>query len=226
MKGTVFLAENFCPDNAAKLLWKAIDGLGTDENSIIKIVSSCNNYQRQLIKLSFFNLFHKELLKELNSEIRIRLSLDFRQLLRALFMSPLDFDTHCLKMCVKGLGTNEKGLVEILLTKTSNQLEKIRVEYNKKFGVSLEEDVAQDTSGDFRKIVVPLCRVKRKSSVNVLEANRVACEIDKSFTQFKGSDTPRFDLIGFCCRESYPQILFTFQEYKKVKRTKFHSTVI
>ena len=53
-------------------------------------------------------IFMKELLKELNSEIRIRLSLDFRQLLRALFMSPLDFDTHCLKMCVKGLGTNEK----------------------------------------------------------------------------------------------------------------------
>ena len=58
---------------------------------------------------------HQDLLKELNSELRIRLSTDFRQLLRALFMSTVEFDIHCLKMCVKGLGTNEKVRAAVYL---------------------------------------------------------------------------------------------------------------
>ena len=45
MKGTVFLAENFCPDNAAKLLWKAIDGLGNF------------NFTRTFNYLLSFNIF-------------------------------------------------------------------------------------------------------------------------------------------------------------------------
>ena len=53
-----------------------------------------------------------------------------------------------------------KALVEILLTRSPDDLEKARVEYPKRFGVSLEEDIAQDTSGDFRKTVFPLSRVR------------------------------------------------------------------
>jgi len=218
-KGTILEKKSFCAERAAKILWKAIDGLGTDEDTIIEVVGSCNNYQRQLIKLAFFKIYQKDIIKELNSELRIRLSPDFRQLLRSLFMSTVEFDVHCLKLCVKGLGTDEKALVEILLTRSPDDLEKARVEYPKRFGVSLEEDIAQDTSGDFRKTVFPLSRVKRKPSNNRLDkdkAHRTAQEIDRSFTQFRGTEEPRFDLIGFCCRESFPQMLVTFSEYERI----------
>lgn len=49
--------------------------------------------------------------------------------------------------------------MEILLTRSPDALASARSEYPKRHGVSLEEDIAQDTSGDFRKTVFPLSRV-------------------------------------------------------------------
>lgn len=50
-------------------------------------------------------------------------------------------------------------MVEILLTRTTEEMSLVRAEYFEKHGVQLEIDVADDTSGDFRKTVYPLSMV-------------------------------------------------------------------
>ena len=60
---------------------------------------------------------------------------------------------------VIGFTTIFQGLVEILLPYPSNKLKATRQEYIAQFGVGLEVDVAEDTSGDFRKFVFNLSRV-------------------------------------------------------------------
>ena len=45
---------------------------------------------------------------ELNSEWVVSISFAFKQLLRALFMTPIEFDVSSLKSTIKGLGTDEK----------------------------------------------------------------------------------------------------------------------
>ena len=52
-----------------------------------------------------------------------------------------------------------QALVEILLTRSTEELKKAKTRYLEMFGVSLEADVADDTSGDFRKLVYSLSRV-------------------------------------------------------------------
>ncbi|XP_076822782.1 annexin A7-like isoform X2 [Clavelina lepadiformis] len=158
-RGTIFPSKDFDAAKAAQALWKAVDGIGTDETAIINIVSSCNNQQRQDIKQEFLKYYRKDLVKEFKSELQIRLAFDFKQLLISLFMTPAEFDANCLKASTKGLGTDEKTLVEVLLTKTADELSHVRTQYMQKFKTSLEDDVADDTSGDFRKFVYPLSRL-------------------------------------------------------------------
>ncbi|CAK8673708.1 unnamed protein product [Clavelina lepadiformis] len=217
-RGTIFPSKDFDAAKAAQALWKAVDGIGTDETAIINIVSSCNNQQRQDIKQEFLKYYRKDLVKEFKSELQIRLAFDFKQLLLSLFMTPAEFDANCLKASTKGLGTDEKTLVEVLLTKTADELSHVRTQYMQKFKTSLEDDVADDTSGDFRKFVYPLSRAKRSSShlVNSQKACDVAREIHTTFTEYRGTDTPRYDFIGFCCSENYRQIRTTIEEYEKL----------
>lgn len=50
LKGTVRPVDNFNPDADAKALRKAMKGLGTDEDTIIDIITHRSNAQRQQIR--------------------------------------------------------------------------------------------------------------------------------------------------------------------------------
>lgn len=215
---TIVRNKHFDVKESTEMLWRAISGIGTDDETIINVVASCNNAQRQEIKKQFEELYQKDLIKELKSELKIRFCVDFKQLLFALFKRPAVYDAGCLKGATKGLGTNERRLVEILLTRSPKELQAIREEYSRKFRTQLEDDVADDTSGDFRKFTFTLSRGKRAPSrvVDSEKAKDDASEINLSYTTLKGTDEPRFDLIGLCCTESYQQLKKTFEEYEKL----------
>ena len=48
------------------------------------------------------------------------------------------------------------------------------------------------------------------------KAKETAEEIDRTFTEYRGTDTPRFDFIGLCCSRNYALMKATFEEYEKV----------
>ncbi|XP_039270269.2 annexin A4-like [Styela clava] len=224
---TMMKNDDFNVREETQSIWRAIHGLGTDEEAIIQIVSSCNNAQRQEIKKEFTVLYQKDLIKEFKSELKIRFSPDFKQLLLALFQRPLVYDAVSLKGATKGLGTDERCLVEILLTRTAAEMQGIREEYSRKFKLSLEDDVADDTSGDFRKFTYTLSRGKRSpsSSVDADKARHVASQIYSTYTELRGTDQPRFDFIGLCCCEGFPQLRKIFEAYKEVTKSDINAFI-
>ena len=75
-------------DEDASSLRKAMKGLGTDEDTIIKIVANRTNAQRQKIKESFKNQFNRDLISDLKSELRGKLE----DAIIALFTEPIEYD--------------------------------------------------------------------------------------------------------------------------------------
>jgi len=51
-----------------------------------------------------------------------------------------------------------------LLTRNTDEMNRAKAKYLEMFGTSVEEDVADDTSGDFRKFVYSLSRVNFESN--------------------------------------------------------------
>ena len=79
-----------------------------------------------------------------------------------LFYTPIDYDCYHLRKAIKGLGTDEKALIEILCTRPSNVIEEIKKRYGEMYpGRSLLKDIEGDTSGNFRKILRSLLSVNR-----------------------------------------------------------------
>uniref|UniRef100_A0A8C4KXG1 Annexin n=1 Tax=Equus asinus asinus TaxID=83772 RepID=A0A8C4KXG1_EQUAS len=155
LKGTVRPADGFNPDADAKALRKAMKGLGTDESTIIDIITHRSNAQRQQIRQTFKSHFGRDLMADLKSEI----SGDLARLILGLMMPPAHYDAKQLKKAMEGAGTDEKALIEILATRTNAEIRAINEAYKEDYHKSLEDALSSDTSGHFRRILISLATV-------------------------------------------------------------------
>ncbi len=130
-------------------------------NSIIKIVAHRSNEQRQEILRAYFNKHQRRLTDDLRNE----LSGNFREAVIALFFSPIDYDCYQLYSAMKGLGTNEDTLIEILATRSNQRINLIKQRYPELYkNRSLIDDVKSDTSGFFRVILLKLLEANRANN--------------------------------------------------------------
>lgn len=67
-----------------------------------------------------------------------------------------DFYADRLRDAIQGLGTDDDTLISIIVLRSEIDLRDIMACYHKKFGVTLEEDVAGDTSGDYKQIMMTI----------------------------------------------------------------------
>ena len=130
-------------------------------NNLIQIVAHRSNEQRQEILRAYFNKFQKQL----TDDLRCELGGNFRDAVIALFFTPVDYDCYQLYMAMKGLGTNEDTIIEILATRSSQRINQIKQRYPEMFkNKNLEEDIKNDTSGFFRVILLKLLQGNRNNN--------------------------------------------------------------
>ncbi|WP_411027321.1 annexin, partial [Salmonella sp. s54925] len=113
--GTVKAASPFDAEADCELLRKAMYGAGTDENTIIDILATRSNEQRVKIRLQFKTMFGKDFINELKSE----LSGNLEECLLALLEPKYLYDAKCLRRGMRGAGTDEETLIDILCTRSN-----------------------------------------------------------------------------------------------------------
>ncbi|XP_030379324.1 annexin B11 isoform X1 [Scaptodrosophila lebanonensis] len=67
-------------------------------------------------------------------------------------------DAHDLRKAMKGFGTDENALINIICRRTNSQRQEIQRQYKTHFGKDLIEDIKSETSGNFEKLLVGLLR--------------------------------------------------------------------
>ena len=78
---------------------------------------------------------------------------------------------------LKGAGTDEGCLVEILCTRTNEEIEAIKEAYKLKYETTLEEDIVGDTSGDFRRFMVSLLQANRDENYDIDQDKVYICSV-------------------------------------------------
>ena len=148
---------NFNADNDCRILHNAVHGLGTDERAIINVIVNRNGLQRAEIRRRYKALYGKDLIKRLKEDT----SGNFKDIVAGMFMTPSEYDATCLYNAMKGLGTNEGVLIEILATRTPQQIMLIKNAFRQKYNEDLEKWVKDDTSGNFRKLLIAILQCNR-----------------------------------------------------------------
>jgi hypothetical protein len=153
--------NNYDPTADCLTLYKAMKGFSIDEKAIINLVTKTKFYQRLLIRKKYNELYNKDLIEKINS----KLSGNFCRTVKALFYHPSEFDAINLYKAMKGLGTDEEVLIEILGTRNNKQINLIKEYFLKINDKSLEKWVYSDTSGNFRTLLLELIKANRSENI-------------------------------------------------------------
>ncbi|XP_063087205.1 annexin A13 [Cavia porcellus] len=202
--------EGFDVDRDAKKLHKACKGIGTDEAAIIEILSSRTSDERQQIKQKYKTKYGKNLEEVLKSE----LSGNFEKTALALLDRPSEYAARQLQKAMKGLGTDEAVLIEVLCTRNNKEISAIKEDYQRLFDKSLESEVKGDTSGNLKKILVSLLQADRDEGDEVDQelAGQDAKELYDAGEGRWGTDELAFNEV--LAKRSYKQLRATFLAYQ------------
>ena len=119
---------------------------------VVEIICSRNNEQRMKIVEAYVSNFGTELSKVIDS----KLSGDVKNLILGCLLSKVDFDAGEINRAIKGAGTNEDLLSEIIATRPSRHISHVRDRYKNLYGETLDEAIKGDTSKYYEKLLIAI----------------------------------------------------------------------
>ena len=196
----------------ADALKKAFKGIGCDKKTIVDIVVNRTNAQRLQIKEAYKASYGRDLMKDLKSELHNHLE----DAVLALFTDPIEYDADELRAAMKGLGTNEDTLIEIICSRPPHVLKAVIAKFKEKYNRDLETDVKKETSGTLRKLLIALLQCSRSTNTtpNQAQCAQIAQEIYTAGEKKLGTDESIFN--KYFCTLSPHELAAVSREYHKL----------
>merc|ERR1712136_478020 len=221
MPGTIKDYEEFDVQQDCEVLKQAMKGLGTDEEIITNIIARRSNAQRQELKKNFAQMFGQDLLDELKSE----LGGDFEDGVLALMMPTVDFDAYCLHEAMDGAGTTESTLIEIMCSRSNQEITAIKEAYKRLYDGDLAEDLQGEASGNFRRLLYSVAQASRSGDDDVDDDNArddAQALFDAGEAEW-GTDESRFNVI--LASRSFEQLTLIFAKYAEISEKEIEDAI-
>jgi len=210
-RNTVWFREEFDGEDAAEKIKAAIDGWGTDEGELVKILGSHCAEQRLEIAAAFKQSYGEELVDKLQSEC----GGEFETVLVTMLQDPAYSDAIELYEAMSGAGTTETTLIEVITTKTNEEIEDIKKKYAEKYETELEDDLNGDLNGYFKRLMVSLVCGSRNESFEIDEAE-VQGDVDAFIEAGPGIwGTDEASMNKILCQRNKYHLLEFFRRYEE-----------
>jgi hypothetical protein len=169
----------------AHTLYKSMKGLGTDDSTLINVMTHRSKQQLEQIAL----IYAKEHKNSLEKDIKGDTSGNYCKLLCDIAKPVLVLKTEFLQSAVRGLGTRESIVIDVI-TQSSNA----EIMAMKNLWPNMEKDICGDTSGNFRHVLVELMKAKRQE-ITVIDdqlAVQLAHDLYKAGENRLGTNDSKF----------------------------------
>lgn len=162
-------------------------GFGTDESTLIRILSKPDPLQVALLRNTYKQRHNRDLERDIHSET----SRYFRDGLVAIVQGPLMHDVQAVHSAIKGLGTKESVLNDVLLGRSNADMRAIKQAYHETHRRTLEADVKGDLSMKTERLFsMAMAATRNEESAPVIpaEIDRDATELHRAMDARAGTD--------------------------------------
>ncbi|XP_036591726.1 annexin A8 isoform X2 [Trichosurus vulpecula] len=163
---------------------------------------------------------------DLTETLKSELSGKFERLIIALMYPPYKYEAKELHDAMKGIGTKEGVIIEVLASRTKTQLREIMKAYEEEYGSNLEEDIKSDTSGYLERILVCLLQGSRDDVSGFVDpglALQDAQDLYAAGEKIQGTDEMKF--ITILCTRSATHLMRVFDEYQKIANKSIEDSI-
>uniref|UniRef100_A0A672MUV2 Annexin n=1 Tax=Sinocyclocheilus grahami TaxID=75366 RepID=A0A672MUV2_SINGR len=192
-RGTIKAKANFNVSEDVAALRKAMEGIGTTEKTLIDILTHRSSSQKQAISKAYEETTNRILVNDLKGDTQG----NFENLLVALARPPAVNDAKWLIKAMKGTGTDNSILIEILASRTNKQIKELSALW---------------------KVMIFLTHYKgardESTNVNADKAREDAKALYHAGEKKLGTDESKF--IEILCKRSIPHLRQTILEYKNI----------
>ncbi|XP_065301010.1 annexin A13-like isoform X2 [Dermacentor albipictus] len=130
---------------------------GTDVSAFNRIIANQSHDQLRLVFREYNALANHTVMEAIKSEMSGDLRRGFLAIVKCVYSPPFYF-AEKLYYCIKGLGTNDKVLKRVILSRCERDLELIKEEFLDKYKMTLASAIQSDTSGNYRKALLAIVR--------------------------------------------------------------------
>ncbi|CAF1003086.1 unnamed protein product [Brachionus calyciflorus] len=197
-------------EEAVKSLRAAMHGAGTDEAELIKAITKFTNKERQIIIEKYMTMYGKSLIDKIKSEI----SGHFLDATLGLLEPVIEFEAKALRKAMKGVGTDEKVLIQTLCPKTGDEIQELIQTYNKLFQRDLLKDIESECPKYLGRLLKLTAGRENDTKIDRELAKKEANELYQAGEGKLGTDEAEF--IRILCTRSFSQLRATFEEYNKL----------
>jgi len=175
----------------AKSLRRAVQGIGTDEATIIAIVGTRTRYQLLQIQEAYRNEFKSDCVKDIKDDC----SGGFGEAIVSLMAPLLTVKTEYLYRSMQGVATKDKALIDVFAFCSTQEIQNMSELYKETYGKELEGVLNEETSGNFRKTLITLLkcvRIPETDPVDEAKAKNDAIHLYDSGEKRFGTDDESF----------------------------------
>ena len=178
-----------------------------EKTKLVEFICKLSNEDRQKFKEIYLANYGTELTKELES----LLSGDVKNLILGLMKTSVEFDAEKIYLSMKGAGTDEEVLSEMIATRPSRQLVKIKEKYPEIYDETLEKAIEGDTSSYYKKILIAMIQGGR--SDNPYPNSQKMKEIVEKLKD--DDENVKENFLSYLITCSYGEICTICREYEK-----------
>lgn len=139
----------------AKILHEKIHGKAYNHDELIRIVTTRSKAQLN----ATLNHYNNEFGNTINKDLKADPNDEFLKLLRSAIKCltcPEKYFEKGLRLAINKLGTDEWALTRVVTTRAEVDMQLIKEQYHKRNSVPLDRAIANDTSGDYKKMLLAL----------------------------------------------------------------------
>ena len=191
-----------------------------DENTLIDVLTSTTNEERQLIRGFYKQSYNNPIQNDIKSQLQDRL----RQMAIDLFDTPYEYDARELHTALNSLTNDDNVIIEIFASRPSAYLEIVDTAYNKFFKISLKDEIKKHTSEEFAEYLIALMEVERpmEQTISGSDAYEFAEELNNGELANIGTDVEKFKTV-FVEKSREDLILISRAYYEKTQKNLYEA---